>query len=302
MTPGSKLRALIAQPDIALLPGAYDALSARIIAAAGFEGLCAGGFAATGARLGEPDTGQMTVLDYADHYGRIVDAVDLPVFVDADTGGGGVNNVRRTVRAFEKAGVAGLFIEDQIFPKRCGYMAGKAVIPTDQMLAKIKAALDARVNPDLVIVARTDALGIEGIDAAIARAQLYAAAGADLTFVQGADSIADFARICREVPGRQFANISQAAGERGFPSLADLQEAGAAAVTFPSLALFAAVQAVANTMRTLRQEGLNAITKDSLIPLKNYNDLIGLAAQQAREDGYAAAAQTLLHPPHRNVA
>jgi methylisocitrate lyase len=294
ISPGRELRRLIAGPEIALLPGAYDALSARIIAAAGFEGLCAGGFAATGARLGEPDTGQMTVLDYADHYGRIVDAVGLPVFVDADTGGGGVNNVRRTVKALQKAGVAGLFIEDQIFPKRCGYMAGKAVIPVAEMLGKIKAALDARVDETMVIVARTDALGIEGIDAAIARAQLYAQAGADLTFVQGADDLADFARICREVPGRQFANISQAAGERGFPALADLQAAGAAAVTFPSLALFAAVQAVTTTMRTLRNQGLAAIARDRLIPLRDYNDLIGLPAQQTREDAYATAAQRLL--------
>jgi len=294
MSPGNKLRALITKPEIALLPGAYDALSARIIAAAGFAGLCAGGFAATGSRLGEPDTGQMTVLDYADHYGRIVDAVPLPVFVDADTGGGGVNNVRRTVKAFEKAGVAGLFIEDQIFPKRCGYMAGKAVIPTEQMLAKIKAALDARVNEDMVIVARTDALGIEGIDAAIARAQLYAQAGADLTFVQGADDVTDFARICREVPGRQFANISQAAGERGFTPLADLQAAGAAAVTFPSLALFAAVKAVTGIMTHLKEQGLSAISKDRLIPLQDYNQLIGLSVQQAREDSYTEAAQSLI--------
>jgi len=277
-----------------MLPGAYDAISAKLIEQAGFEGICAGGFAATGSRLGEPDTGQMTVLDYADHYGRIADAIDIPVFADADTGGGGVNNVRRTVRAFERAGIAGLFIEDQVFPKRCGYMAGKAVVPVAEMLGKVKAALDARRHDDFVIVARTDAFGIEGIDAAIARAQLYREAGADLTFVQGADTIEEFERICREVPGRQFANISQAAGHRPTIPLDDLQRAGAAAVTFPSLALFAALAAVRGAMQSLRRDRSFAAVAEQLISLQDYNDLVGVGAQQAREDGYAAAARRLM--------
>ena len=294
MSAGLKLRALIDQPEMAMLPGAYDALSARIIEQAGFEGMCAGGFAATGARLGEPDTGQMTVLDYADHYGRIVDAVSIPVFVDADTGGGGVNNVRRTVRAFEKAGVAGLFIEDQVFPKRCGYMPGKAVIPVAEMLAKIKAALDARRGADMVIVARTDSLGIEGIDAAIERARLYREAGADLTFVQGADTIESFTRVCREVPGRQFANISQAAGHVPTIPLDELQRAGAAAVTFPSLALFAAVSAVTRAMQALRRDRSFEAVAPALATLPAYNDLVGLAAQQVREDGYTEAASRMV--------
>jgi methylisocitrate lyase len=294
MTPGNKLRALIDRPEMVMLPGAYDAISAKLIEQAGFEGICAGGFAATGSRLGEPDTGQMTVLDYADHYGRIADAIDIPVFADADTGGGGVNNVRRTVRAFERAGIAGLFIEDQVFPKRCGYMAGKAVVPVAEMLGKVKAALDARRYDDFVIVARTDAFGIEGIDAAIARAQLYREAGADLTFVQGADTIEEFERICREVPGRQFANISQAAGHRPTIPLDDLQRAGAAAVTFPSLALFAALAAVRGAMQSLRRDRSFAAVAEQLISLQDYNDLVGVGAQQAREDGYAAAARRLM--------
>jgi methylisocitrate lyase len=294
MTPGNKLRALIDRPEMVMLPGAYDAISAKLIEQAGFEGICAGGFAATGSRLGEPDTGQMTVLDYADHYGRIADAIDIPVFADADTGGGGVNNVRRTVRAFERAGIAGLFIEDQVFPKRCGYMAGKAVVPVAEMLGKVKAALDARRHDDFVIVARTDAFGIEGIDAAIARAQLYREAGADLTFVQGADTIEEFERICREVPGRQFANISQAAGHRPTIPLDDLQRAGAAAVTFPSLALFAALAAVRGAMQSLRRDRSFAAVAEQLISLQDYNDLVGVGAQQAREDGYAAAARRLM--------
>src|SRR5215472_4106615 len=170
-----KFRELMAGKRLALLPGAYDALSARIIEAEGFEALVAGGYAAVGSMLAQPDMGQSNVRDYASHYSRICDAVAIPVYVDADTGFGGVNNVRQMVRAFEKAGVAGLFISDQVFPNRCGYLPGKQIVPVEQMLAKIKAAVDARTDPDLFIAARTDAAGVAGVEAAIERCQLFMA-------------------------------------------------------------------------------------------------------------------------------
>jgi 2-methylisocitrate lyase-like PEP mutase family enzyme len=134
-----KLKAIMAGKRLVLMPGAYDALSARIIEAEGFEAICAGGYAAIGSMLAQPDMGQSNMRDYADHYGRICAEVDIPVYADADTGFGGVNNVRQMVRAFEAAGVVGVFISDQVFPNRCGYLPGKQVIPTEQMLAKIKA-------------------------------------------------------------------------------------------------------------------------------------------------------------------
>ena len=133
---GVRLRELIAAPGLLVMPGAYDALSARLIAQAGFPAVMAGGFAAAGALLGEPDAGQMTLNDYAAHYGRIAAAIDVPLFVDADTGFGGVNSVRRTVRAFSRAGIAGMFMEDQTMPKRCGYVAGKDVISTTKWSPK----------------------------------------------------------------------------------------------------------------------------------------------------------------------
>src|SRR5690242_16730528 len=173
-----KLRDLLAAPALTVLPGAYDALSARIIERAGFDAILAGGYAANGAMLGQADMGQSNMRDYADHYARICAAVEIPVFVDADTGFGGVNNVRQMIRAFEAAGVAGMFFSDQVFPNRCGYLPGKQVIPVEPMLAKIKAALDARCDPDFFIAARTDAAGVEGLDAAIERCQLFVAAGA----------------------------------------------------------------------------------------------------------------------------
>src|SRR5262249_27269368 len=170
MSARKKLRAIMAGKRVVLMPGAYDALSARIIESEGFEALVAGGI---GSMLAQADMGQSNMRDYADHYARICAAGELPVYVDADPGLGGGHNVRQMVRAFEAAGVAGLFISDQVFPNRCGYLPGKQIVPVEQMLAKIKAALDARRDGDLFIAARTDATGVEGLESAIARCQLF---------------------------------------------------------------------------------------------------------------------------------
>ena len=226
MTKRKRFRELINAPGMVYAPGAYDALSARIIEAQGFDVVVAGGYAAVGVLLGQPDTGQSNVRDYADHYGRICAAVNVPVYVDGDTGFGGVNNVRQMVRAFEDAGVAGLFIGDQVFPNRCGYMEGKQLVPAEEMLSKLKAALDARRDPDLYIVARTDALAVEGLDRTIERAQLYKDIGVDMAKVIGADRLDDFGRILREVPGPQMANMSNA-NPKGMPTPAEFEAAGA---------------------------------------------------------------------------
>src|ERR1700676_316373 len=162
MSVRKKLRAIMAGKRLVLMPGAYDALSARIMEAEGFEAICAGGYAAIGSMLAQADMGQSNMRDYADHYARICAAVDIPVFADGDTGFGGPQNVRQMVRAFEAAGVAALFITDQTFPNRCNYLPGKQVVPVVEMLAKLEAALDARRDPHLLICARTDVASIEG--------------------------------------------------------------------------------------------------------------------------------------------
>ena len=288
-----KLRALLAGPGLTLMPGAYDALSARIIEAQGFEGIVAGGYAAIGSMLAQPDTGQSNMRDYADHYARICAAVELPVYVDGDTGFGGVNNVRQMVRAFEAAGVAGIFVGDQTFPNRCGYLPGKQVIPPAEMVAKIKAMLDARRDADLVICARTDAASVEGLDAAIGRSQLYMAAGADMAKPMGVDTIEQIRRVIREVPGPHMATISQAAGA-GHRDLAELEAAGVAAVTFPSLALFAAAQAVREAIATLKHDRSLAGLGRRLMALPDYYELVGLNGQLGREASYHRAAEALL--------
>src|SRR2546423_1776536 len=253
MTARKKLRELMSGKRLVLMPGAYDALSARIIEAEGFEALVAGGYAGIGSMLAQPDMGQCNMRDYADHYGRICAAVEIPVYVDADTGFGGVNNVRQMVRAFEAAGVAGLFISDQVFPNRCGYLPGKQIVSVEQMLAKVKAALDARRDPDLFIAARTDAAGVTSLDDAIARCQLFMDAGADMAKPMGFDSIPDIKRALREIPGPHMATLSQAAGPKA-RSLEDLDAAGAVAPTFPSVALLAAANRVRHVLRTLKTQ------------------------------------------------
>jgi 2,3-dimethylmalate lyase len=287
-----KFRAIMAGKRLVLMPGAYDALSARIMEAEGFEAICAGGYAAIGSMLAQPDMGQSNMRDYADHYGRIAAAIEIPVYVDADTGFGGVNNVRQMVRAFEAAGVAGIFISDQVFPNRCGYLPGKQVVSTEQILAKIKAALDARRDPDFFIAGRTDAAAVEGPNAALERCQLFMAAGADLAKPMGFDTIDEIKRAMREIPGPHMATLSQAAGNKK-RSLEELEAVGVVAATFPSIALFAAAQAVRNVLRILKQENSLTATFEHLLPLEDYYELVGLKAMLTREESYDTAAATL---------
>jgi methylisocitrate lyase len=293
MTARKKLHEIMSGKRLVLMPGAYDALSARIIEKEGFEAVVAGGYAGVGSMLAQGDMGQSNMRDYADHYGRISDAVAVPVYVDADTGFGGVNNVRQMVRAFEAAGVAGLFLSDQVFPNRCGYLPGKQIIPVEQMLAKLKAALDARRDPDLFIAARTDANGVTSAEDAIARCQLFMEAGADMAKPMGFDTIPDIKRALREIPGPHMATLSQAAGPKA-RSLEDLEAAGVVAATFPSVALFAAANAVRNVLRLLKRGNSLAPCQEHLIPLDDYYDIVGLKPLLAREEAYDKAAAALV--------
>lgn len=278
-------RRLIESPGLALLPGAYDALSARLIEAAGFDAIVAGGYAALGSMLAQADHGQSNMRDLADHYARICDAVSIPVYVDADTGFGGVHNVAETVKAFERAGVAGLFVGDQVFPNRCGYLPGKEVITAEKMLAKLYAALDARTDPDLFIGARTDVFSIEGMDAAIERCQLFMEAGADIAMPQGADTPDGIKRAMADIPGPHMANQSHAAGKPKI-SLAELEALGVTAVTFPSALLFAAAGGVKRALTALMEDRSFAAVADDLIGLEDYYGVVGLKPMLARERHY----------------
>jgi 2-methylisocitrate lyase-like PEP mutase family enzyme len=293
MSARKKFRRLMGGKRLVLMPGAYDALSARVIEAEGFEAMVAGGYAAIGSMLAQADMGQSNMRDYADHYARVCAAVEIPVYVDSDTGFGGVNNVRQMVRAFEAAGVAGFFISDQVFPNRCGYLPGKQVIPVEQMLAKVKAAVDARRDGDLYIAARTDAAGVTSVDDAIARCQLFMEAGADMAKPMGLDTIPEIKRALREIPCPHMATLSQAAGPKA-RSLKELEEAGVVAATFPSLALFSAANAVRNVVRLLKSNDTLAPCQPHLLPLEDYYDLVGLKPLLVREEAYDKAAAALV--------
>lgn len=281
----TRLRELIHAPEILILYPAHDALSARIAEEAGARAVTVGGFAASGVLLGEPDTSQLTATELASFYEGICASVDIPVFVDADTGFGGVTNAIRTVRNFERAGVAGLFLEDQCFPKRCGHTRGKQVIGTEEMLPKLRAALDARRDEDLVIMGRTDALGVLGIDEAIKRANLYLGAGCDAAFIEAPETREEMRRVCREVDGPLLANIVEF-GRTPHLSARDLEEMGFALAVWPVSSVFVAVRALETLYRTLRETGSTAPLHDQMASFEEYTQIVRLPELREREARY----------------
>jgi 2-methylisocitrate lyase-like PEP mutase family enzyme len=259
----SRLKALLAARRAAIVPGTPNALFARVIAAHGFPAVYVTGAGIANMSLGVPDIGLVTLTELAEHVAAIADAVDIPVLADADTGFGNALNMGRTMRLLERAGAAGIQIEDQVFPKKCGHFSGKQVIPATEMVAKIKAAVDARTDQDLQIVARTDARAIEGLDAAIARAQAYADAGADVTFVEAPLDGSEMRRIAVEIRVPQIANMVFGGLT---PQLAqsELAQLGFGGVLYANAALQAALKSVNDVMAALKLDGSLAQVADRL--------------------------------------
>ncbi len=279
----TRFRRLVEAPEILVMPGVHDALGARIAAQAGFEAITCGGYSATATLLGAPDTSQLSLTELADHYARLCDAVAVPVFGDGDTGFGNVTNVRRTVRAYERAGLAGMFIEDQTFPKRCGHMPGKGVVPAGEMLGKIKAALDARHDPDMVIMARTDALATHGLDEAIERALLYRDAGADMIFVEALETPDEMRRVCKTIPGPVMASIIDG-GKTPNLSGAECEDIGFAVMTNALAPTYVYAKAMQDYYAHFRRAGTSKGYEQRLIPFDQFNALVGLAALRKREE------------------
>jgi 2,3-dimethylmalate lyase len=276
-SPRRRLRELLAGPDPVVAPGAYDALSARLVEQAGFGVVYMTGFGSTASLLGRPDVGLLSAAEMVDNARRLVAAVDLPVIADADTGYGNAVNVVRTVRDYERAGVAGLHLEDQVSPKRCGHLAGKAVIGTAEMAGKIRAAAAARTDPDLVLIARTDAAAVHGLDDALDRARAYAEAGADLLFVEAPTSEADLARVADELRGVAPLVFNWAEGGRTPPlPLARIAELGFALVLFPIGTVLAATAGIRALLATLRADGTPAAALSGLPSFTEFTDLVGL--------------------------
>jgi 2,3-dimethylmalate lyase len=275
--PRARLRELLAGPGPLVAPGAYDALSARLIEQAGFDVVYMTGFGTTASLLGRPDVGLLSGSEMVDNARRLVAAVEVPVIADADTGYGNAVNVVRTVRDYERAGVAGLHLEDQVSPKRCGHLAGKAVIDTAEMVGKIRAAVAARTDPDLVLIARTDAAAVHGLADALDRARAYAEAGADLLFVEAPTSEADLTRVAEELRGVAPLVFNWAEGGRTPPlPLSRIAELGFGLVLFPIGALLAATAGIRSLLATLRADGTPAAALPALPSFTEFTDLVGL--------------------------
>jgi carboxyvinyl-carboxyphosphonate phosphorylmutase len=267
----------LAAPGPVLAPGAYDALSARLVEQAGFDVVYMTGFGTTAALLGRPDVGLLSGSEMVANAARLVAAVDLPVIADADTGYGNAINVVHTVRAFEQAGVAGIHLEDQVMPKKCGHMSGKAVISAEEMVGKLRAAVAARGDPDFVIIARTDSAATHGLDEALHRAQAYAHAGADLLFVEAPTSTEDITRLATELRGLAPLVFNWAEGGRTPPlTLEHITELGFAVVLFPIGTLLAATAAIRDLLARLRADGTPASALPELASFTEFTDLIGL--------------------------
>lgn len=287
-SPRRRLRELLAGGEPVVAPGSYDALSARLVEQAGFDVVYMTGFGTTASLAGRPDVGLLTGTEMVDNARRIVAAVDVPVIADADTGYGNAVNVIRTVQAYEQAGVAGLHLEDQVTPKKCGHMNDKSVISADEMAGKIRAAVAARRDPDLVLIARTDAAAVEGLDAAIARARTYAEAGADVLFVEAPTSEDDIARVAKELHGLAPLVFNWAEGGRTPPlPLARVAELGFSLVLFPIGTLLAATAGIQALLATLKAQGTPSSA--GLMPFAGFTDLIGLPEIQDLESRFGTA-------------
>jgi len=269
----TRLRRLLESPGTIVVPGAYNGLVARIFEDAGFDAIYVGGHGAA-ASYGLPDVGLITQTEMAAHVERVTRAVDVPVIADIDEGYGDVINVVRTVQLFERAGAAGLQLEDQQSPKRCGHMEGKRLIPRDTMLRKLEAAAASRTNPDTVIVARTDAIAVNGLDDALDRLEAYANAGADVLFLEAPRSV-DEIRAAIGLGKPLLANISEG-GKTPIVELGQLRALGVKIALYPSSAIFATAYAVRQVAAVLHEEGSTRSLVDRMVPLEEFNDLAGL--------------------------
>ncbi|SFT77199.1 isocitrate lyase/PEP mutase family protein [Sedimentitalea nanhaiensis] len=253
MTPPNRLRALLAQDKLHVMPCCFDALSARMIQQSGFGLTFMSGFATSAARIGAPDLGLMSYGEVLDSARNITEAVSIPLIADGDTGYGNAMNVRRTVRGFARAGCAAVMIEDQLAPKRCGHTPGKAVVGRDEAFDRIRAAVDARADDDILILARTDARHEYGLGEAIDRAAKFHELGADILFVEAPATLVEMRQICADLPGPKMANIVEG-GETPDPGHAELSDIGYSIAAYPLTLMAAAMQAMATTLQALAKD------------------------------------------------
>src|SRR5580698_8717966 len=286
----ARLRALLDSGQTIVAPGAFDPLSARLVEEAGFPAVYMTGFGTSAALIGRPDVGLLTMTEMVGNAGRIAACVDVPVIADADTGYGSPLNVIRTVGAYEAAGVAGIHIEDQVAPKKCGHMEGKLVIPAEEMAEKVRAAADARSQPEFVIIARTDARAVEGLDRALQRGRMYREAGADVLFIEALTSEAEAEEAVQAFPGVPLLFNWAEGGKTPPVSLDRLKELGYRIVIFPISTLLAATGAMRRILQEIAEAGTPAAAIHELPTFAEFVDFIGLPQVREAEQRYAATA------------
>jgi 2,3-dimethylmalate lyase len=273
--------------SVIVLPGVYDALSAKIAERVGFDAMFQTGYGSSASLLGMPDFGFLNAGETVENARRITQAVNVPVLVDADTGYGNPLSVRRIVRELEAAGVSGIFLEDQVWPKRCGHMTGKEVIGKVDFLPKLEAALDARRDKDFIIVARTDARAPLGLPEAIERAREYRNAGADVIFVEAPRSIDELKQIAEQIDAPLVANMIED-GATPTLSASELFKLGYRIAVFPLSALYSATYAMHAVLSELRNTGTTNQAKKNMVTFREFNDLVGLQYYMDLEKRYAS--------------
>jgi carboxyvinyl-carboxyphosphonate phosphorylmutase len=283
----ARLRALLDSGQAIVAPGAFDSLSARLVEEAGFPAVYMTGFGTSASLIGRPDVGLLTMTEMAGNAGRIAACVDIPVIADADTGYGNPLNVIRTVGAYEAAGVAGIHIEDQVAPKKCGHLEGKQVIPAEEMAQKIRAAVEARAQPEFVIIARTDARALEGLEQALQRGRMYREAGADVLFIEALTSEAEAEEAVRAFPGVPLLFNWAEGGKTPPISLDRLRELGYRIVIFPLSTLLAATGAMRRILQEIARAGTPAAAIRELPTFAEFVDFIGLPQVHQAEQRYA---------------
>jgi methylisocitrate lyase len=285
MSKAQKIRDVLKEKGVLVMPGVYDCLSAKIASRAGFEVIFITGYSVSATFLGEPDFGLLTQSELLAASQRVCSVTDLPVIVDCDTGYGNAINTIRTVKELIRGGAAGMFLEDQIWPKRCGHMKGKQVIPLEEYLKKLKAAIDARGSDDLYIVARTDARQALGLEEAIRRGQAFKEAGADAVFIEAPNTRDEMREIGRNVPGPLVANMI----ERGVTPLMgpeELKDLGFQLIVWPLGPLYASARALSDVYTTLRRTGTTKEIMDRLISFEDFHDIVGLEEKYALDAKY----------------
>ena len=283
----TRLKSIMQRRAAVTVPGAANAMFARVIEDVGFEAVYVTGAGIANMHLGAPDIGLTTMTEVADTLARIADSVSVPLIVDADTGFGNPINMVRTIRTLERAGAAGIQIEDQVFPKKCGHFAGKDVIPLDDMVQKVRAAVDTRRDGDLQIIARTDARAVEGFDRALERANAFVEAGADVTFVEAPLDLDELARIPRDVRVPQIANIVFG-GKTPDPGRAKLAALGFSVVLYANAVLQAALKASYDVLRALNAEGSLASVADRLAAFEERQRVVAKDVWDSFEKRYGA--------------